>query len=150
LNQPLGDEEIEWLESFLLDRFDEEADYLDVDEGVFSISELDGLLTAVVSGPVLVPPSQWLPAVWGDVEPQWQSEQQLQQVMSLSPGLPPGPGSLAIVVNKFARSTGKSFMAAQGRGVCTPERDCRSCPFLRGCQNTQPKSVHRASGCVRC
>jgi hypothetical protein len=85
LNQPLGDEEIEWLESFLLDRFDEEADYLDVDEGVFSISELDGLLTAVVSGPVLVPPSQWLPAVWGDVEPQWQSEQQLQQVMSLSP-----------------------------------------------------------------
>ena len=38
--------------------------------------DLDGLLTAVVSGPVLVPPSQWFAAVWGDVEPQWQGEQQ--------------------------------------------------------------------------
>jgi len=83
LNQPLSDEEIDWLESFLLDRFDEEADYRDMDEGILCISDLDGLLTAVVSGPVLVPPSQWFAAVWGDVEPQWQGEQQVQQVMTL-------------------------------------------------------------------
>jgi len=83
LNQPLSDEEIDWLEGFLLDRFDEDADYRDMDEGILCFSDLDGLLTAVVSGPVLVPPSQWFAAVWGDVDPQWQSEQQVQQVMSL-------------------------------------------------------------------
>ncbi len=83
LTEPLSEEEMDWLEAFLLDRVDEDADYQDKDEGILCISDLDGLLTAVVSGPVMVPPSVWIPAIWGDVEPEWQGEQQLQQVMSL-------------------------------------------------------------------
>jgi len=65
----LSDEEMERLDAFLLDRIDEDADIVGKDEGVLDISELDGLFTAIVSGPVMIPPSQWLPVVWGDCEP---------------------------------------------------------------------------------
>ena len=59
LYQPLDDDEIDWLTEFLLDRIDDDADTEGKDEGIVGISELDGLLTAVVSGPVTVLPSQW-------------------------------------------------------------------------------------------
>ena len=29
------------------------------------LSDLDGFLTGVVVGPELIPPSEWLPAIWG-------------------------------------------------------------------------------------
>jgi len=79
----LTDEEFDHLDHFLLYRIDEDADTLDKDEGVLGMSELDGLLTAVVSGPVMVPPSQWLPAVWGDFEPLWESEAEFREIFSL-------------------------------------------------------------------
>jgi uncharacterized protein len=75
ISAPLNDEELDWLDAFLLDRIDEDEVYedgLEKDEGVLDISELDGFLTAVVSGPVMIPPSRWLPAVWGDYEPEWE------------------------------------------------------------------------------
>ena len=80
---PLSEEELEWLGHFLLYRIDEDADCEDKDEGVLNISELDGLLTAVVSGPSVVPPSQWIPAIWGDFQPVWQDEQEFQLVLTL-------------------------------------------------------------------
>ena len=83
LFDPLNEEELEWLDHFLLYRIDDDADCEDKDEGVLDISELDGLLTAVVSGPVVVQPSQWIPAVWGDFQPAWQDEQEFQMVLSL-------------------------------------------------------------------
>ena len=70
-SDPLSDEELERLQTILLDRVDEEAVTDGKDEGVLDVSELDGFLTAVVSGPVTVLPSRWLPAVWGDFEPTW-------------------------------------------------------------------------------
>jgi len=79
----LTEEEFNRLDHFLLDRIDENADTLDKDEGVLDISELDGLLTAVVSGPVMIQPSQWLPAVWGDFEPVWESEKEFENILSL-------------------------------------------------------------------
>ena len=54
LYQPLDDDEIAWLEEFLLDRIDNDADTEGRDEGILDISELDGFLTAVVSGPITV------------------------------------------------------------------------------------------------
>lgn len=48
---PLTDEECDRLDRFLLDRIDEEADPLEKDEVVLDVSELDGLFTALVSGP---------------------------------------------------------------------------------------------------
>jgi uncharacterized protein len=69
LFDPLGDDELDWLDTFLLERVDEDAWREGMDEGVFEISGLDGLFTAIVSGPVALPPSRWLPTVWGDFEP---------------------------------------------------------------------------------
>jgi len=66
----LSETEIERLERFLLERIDEDAETEGRDEGVLDISELDGFFTAIVSGPVMIPPSQWLPTVWGDFEPE--------------------------------------------------------------------------------
>lgn len=82
-NEPLSEAEIDWLEEFLLNRIDDDTDTADLDEGIFCLSELDGLLTAVVSGPVMLQPSQWLPQVWGDFEPEFDSAEEFEQVMSL-------------------------------------------------------------------
>lgn len=67
LSEPLTDDEFQQLSDFLLDRVDEEHDGdPDFDCGIIDVSELDGFLTAVVSGPKPIPPSEWLPVVWGE------------------------------------------------------------------------------------
>ena len=83
LSDPLSDEELERLQTILLDRVDEEAVTDGKDEGVLDVSELDGLLTAIVSGPVTIVPSRWLPAVWGDFEPTWHSLDDYGAFMSM-------------------------------------------------------------------
>ena len=83
LSDPLSDEELDRLQTILLDRVDEDAVTDGTDEGVLDVSELDGFLTAVVSGPVTIVPSRWLPAVWGDFEPTWPSVDDLGEVMSM-------------------------------------------------------------------
>jgi len=79
----ISNDDLDYLDDFLLYRIDEDADTEGKDEGILGLSELDGLLTAVVSGPTLIPPSQWLPVVWGDFEPVWESEKEAQKVMML-------------------------------------------------------------------
>lgn len=83
LDEPLTDTELDFLDDFLLDRIDDEADTDDQDEGVLDVSELDGMFTAIVSSPVMIPPSHWLPAVWGDFDPVWENEQAFGAVFSL-------------------------------------------------------------------
>ena len=83
LTTPLTDKECDRLDRFLLDRIDEEVDTQDKDEGVLDISELDGLFTALVSGPISAVPSQWLPVVWGDFEPVWDSKEEFEEIFSL-------------------------------------------------------------------
>ncbi len=83
---PLSEAELERLGEFLLDRIpeDADADYTeDTDEGILDVSELDGFLTAIVSGPVMIPPSQWLPAVWGDYETVWENEKEFEEILTL-------------------------------------------------------------------
>ncbi|MDH5230248.1 MAG: UPF0149 family protein [Gammaproteobacteria bacterium] len=82
-NQELADTEMQLLDQFLLQRIDENENTDGKDEGIIDLSELDGFFTAIVSGPVMISPSQWLPAVWGDYEPDWESERQFETVMSL-------------------------------------------------------------------
>jgi uncharacterized protein len=79
----LSEDELEKLDQFLLDRIDEDADTEGKDEGVLVIPELDGLFTALISGPVVIPPSQWLPAVWGDFEPQWRTDKEFEAILTL-------------------------------------------------------------------
>ena len=79
----LSESEIESLDQFLLNRIDENADTEGKDEGVFDISTLDGFFTAIVSGPIMIPPSQWLSAVWGDFEPIWESDNDFEFILLL-------------------------------------------------------------------
>lgn len=53
------------------------------DDSILDVSELDGFLTAIVSGPNMILPSQWLPEVWGgaDHSPAWESEQEVNRFM---------------------------------------------------------------------
>ena len=81
INSPLTDEELEFLDSFLLERFDGEDEVLGRDEGVVCLSELDGFLTAIVSGPTTVMPSEWLPALWGEFPPLYEDLDEAQEIM---------------------------------------------------------------------
>jgi len=81
----LSDEDLDYLDDFLLYRINEdEIDYdEEQDEGILCLSELDGFFAAVVSGPVTIPPSKWLLAVWGDFEPEFSSDEEAQKVIML-------------------------------------------------------------------
>jgi uncharacterized protein len=79
--EPLDDVELARLDSFLLERIDPDA--AEGDTGLISISGLDGLFTALVSGPALPQPSQWLPVVWGDHEPEWEDQQHFEAMIEL-------------------------------------------------------------------
>ncbi|MGB5396263.1 MAG: UPF0149 family protein [Gammaproteobacteria bacterium] len=79
----LTEDELDALGRFLLDRI-EDHEYEDGrNEGVLVISELDGFFTAIVSGPVLIPPSQWFSAVMGEFEPVWENEKEFEAIFSL-------------------------------------------------------------------
>lgn len=40
-------------------------------EEIASLSEIDGILTAIAIGPEEIPADEWLPVVWGDADPQF-------------------------------------------------------------------------------
>lgn len=65
---PLNEEQLEWLDEVLLEYGN--------DESVLDISELDGMLTAVLSGPTKLENSVWLTAMWGGQQhiPRWADE----------------------------------------------------------------------------
>jgi uncharacterized protein len=70
---PLTDREISWLESVLATpAFSKQSMGLD---------EIQGYLTAVLSGPERLPVSKWMPAVLGD--PVFESDEQEQEIKSL-------------------------------------------------------------------
>jgi len=79
----LSEKELDRLDRFLLERIDDDEDTEGKDEGVVDVSELDGLFTAIVSGPVMIQPSQWLPTVWGDYEPVWERDKDFEDILSL-------------------------------------------------------------------
>lgn len=75
--EPLNEDEIDELELFL--------QTLEGDEALLGISELDGFLTALVSGPNVIQPTRWLEAVWGgeDFAPAWESNEDAEQIIAL-------------------------------------------------------------------
>lgn len=74
---PLTDSDLDFLDEILLK--------YGHDDSILSVSELDGFLTAIVSGPEMIPPSQWVPELWGGAtnEPEWESETEIQRFMRL-------------------------------------------------------------------
>jgi uncharacterized protein len=45
------------------------------------LSDLDGFLTGLAVGPELVPPSEWLPVVWGGEDPAFEDAVQAQAIL---------------------------------------------------------------------
>lgn len=46
------------------------------------LSDLDGFLTGIVVGPEPIPESEWMPVIWAGEEPEFDSEQQAQAILS--------------------------------------------------------------------
>jgi uncharacterized protein len=82
LTAPLNDDELEQLDEVLINRFPDDSEVDVGDEGVLDISELDGFLTAIVSVPEMLLPSQWWPEIWGDYPPVFESDHALEQLFS--------------------------------------------------------------------
>ena len=77
LSIPLDDFEFDELETFLSS--------LEDDQSIMNISEFDGFVTALVSGPEAVSPSEWLPVVWGGRQqpPVLESADDLERISAL-------------------------------------------------------------------
>lgn len=72
MNRMMNDEQLERLEDFLLAHMEDGAMPLDVAQGY---------LTAILSGPRMIMPSQWLPHVLGETE--FSSESEAREIMEL-------------------------------------------------------------------
>ncbi|WP_421321324.1 UPF0149 family protein [Aeromonas veronii] len=72
---PMTEADVEWLEQRLMDYGN--------DDSMLSLSALDGFLTAVLSGPELLSPSQWWPVIWGGIPPEWSSEREMKRALDL-------------------------------------------------------------------
>lgn len=74
----LTEGEREWLAGFLIS--------VQAPSGAMNFEMLDGLFTALVIGPAVVPPSMYMPVIWGTEDgsgPEWDSQEQLQYFMDL-------------------------------------------------------------------
>ena len=76
-SNPLTDEQLDFLDETLLKYGN--------DDSILGVSELDGFLTAIVSGPDMIPPSRWFPELWGGGgnEPEWETDKELKLFMKL-------------------------------------------------------------------
>ena len=78
VSKPISDAEIDKLAEFLTS--DETL------EECMDLSTLDGFLTGLVIGPDTIPPSRWLPVVWGETEQDemaWKSRKKAERIMGL-------------------------------------------------------------------
>ncbi len=79
MNQgPLSEEEIEWLDEVLMKHATERS--------VMDVAEMDGMLTAILSGPKDVGPEATFAAFWGGEgdQPLWESEDELKKFVELT------------------------------------------------------------------
>jgi uncharacterized protein len=45
------------------------------------LSDLDGFLTGVIVGPELIRPNEWLPVIWGGVDPEFETQEEMRTVL---------------------------------------------------------------------
>lgn len=74
IDGPLSEDELDILDDFLMS----EA----TPEDCMDISMLDGFLTALAIGPNTLPPSRWLPVIWGG-EMAWATKEQAERISTL-------------------------------------------------------------------
>jgi uncharacterized protein len=75
INKPLSESELDDLDQFLGSE--------SCSEDAMNVSSLHGYLTALAVGPGPVPPSEWLPLVWGQEEPIFDSQEEGQRIFTL-------------------------------------------------------------------
>src|SRR5947208_15909791 len=79
LDEPLSDAELDSLEGFLASD--------SVPQDCMDLEMLDGFLTAIVSGPESIQPSEWLPQGWSDggrsSNPAFADNERAQRIMGL-------------------------------------------------------------------
>ena len=123
---PLSDEEFEELQSFLLDT--------DLDNNM-DVSMLDGFLTAIVSGPKLILPSQWMPWVWdceeGKQTIRFKSARQAQRINGL---ILQHMNDLAITLMDFSDDYEPVLMENPNQGDPIPIIDEWCCGYMKGIQ----------------
>jgi uncharacterized protein len=51
------------------------------DEGALGFTELRGFLFAIASAPELIPPSEWIPLVFGNQEPRFDTKEHAEQIL---------------------------------------------------------------------
>jgi uncharacterized protein len=70
---PTGPIDLDALDDYLMS--DRAPDYS------MGLSDLDGFLTGLVVSPRLIPPSEWLPVIWGGEEPEFQTQVEMRTVL---------------------------------------------------------------------
>jgi len=106
---PLIDQEIEELDAFLLSD--------DGLENAMDVSGLDGLLCAVLSGPNVIMPSEWMRWVWDSTEgkqsPKFASEKQAQRILEL---LMRDANDIAVTLTQFPQYYEPVFLERDHKG----------------------------------
>lgn len=67
-----GPVDIERLDAYLLSD--------NAPDNSMGVSDIDGFLTGLVAGPEAIPPSIWLPVVFGDEDPKFDSDDEMQAI----------------------------------------------------------------------
>lgn len=75
---PLTESELEWLDETI-------AKYAS-DASIIDVSELDGMLTAILSSPLEIEPAEWMFAVWGGADhvPHWATDRERDRFVNLT------------------------------------------------------------------
>jgi uncharacterized protein len=78
-------------ENSMTDHIDLEelAEYLDSDlspDDCMGLSDLDGYLAAIIVGPEFIMPSEWLPVIWREEEPKFESTAHAEMIIGLIMG----------------------------------------------------------------
>ena len=72
-DKPLTEQELDQLDAFLAS----------CGEDAMDLEMLDGCFAALIAGPVLVPPSEYLPEIFGGEDPKFESKEEAGEIMSL-------------------------------------------------------------------
>lgn len=124
-DKPLTEDEIQELDNFLLDGADlEEA---------MDIATLDGFLTAIISGPKLIPASEWMRWVWdmeqGKDSPEFESQAQAERIIGL---LMRHMNDVAQMLTYSPEQYAPLLMENQFEGDKIPVLDEWCCGFMKG------------------
>lgn len=121
----LSEKEIEELDDFLL-----------AEEGLeesMDIATLDGFMTAIISGPKTILPSEWLRWVWdmeaGEAAPEFKTREQAQHIISL---LMRHMNEIAETLNRAPDQYAPLLMENPNNGDPIPILDEWCCGFMKG------------------